>query len=534
MRFLFVFFLLATTRVLAAEPGNTVVVVYNSDMPESKQVADYYAQRRNVPAGQIFGFSLPKTEPMSRIDYVDKLEKPFLAKIEAAKLRTPGTNGASTWVFRYVLLCYGVPTKILPDLELKEDVPTTLQTELRRTDASVDSQLACIALKERVIWSGPAPNHFYGETNAAALQPANGALMVTRLDGPSPAIAKGLVDKAMEAETNGLWGRAYIDARGITNGGYKLGDDWMRATAVITRQLGFETDLDEKPATFPAGYPMSQIAIYAGWYEQGVTGPFTQPQMEFMPGAFAYHLHSFNARVLRSATDYWTGPLLAKGATITFGSVEEPYLTGTPDFATFCARLIFGGFSFGEAAYAAQNVLSWQTIAVGDPLYRPYWRAPDKLHTDLERRQSKLIEWSHLRVVNLNLAQGYDIDDAIQYLEAVPITRISAVLTEKLGDLYWTKKKLSDALDLYEKALKLDPSPQQKIRILLNLANRRTYFGANQAAYDFYRQLLKEFPDYPDLLTIYQKMLGLAEKLDKKDDAARWQKEIQRLTLPAK
>src|SRR5881394_87758 len=244
----------------------------------------------------------------------------------------------------------------------------------------------------------------------------------------------------------------------------------MRATANIVRKLGFDTELDDKPATFPAGFPMSHIAIYAGWYEQGVTGPFTQPQMEFMPGAFAYHLHSFNARVLRSATDYWTGPLLAKGATITFG----------------------------EAAFAGQNVLSWQTIAVGDPLYRPFWRAPDKLHADLERRQSKLVEWSHLRVVNLNLAQGYEIDDAIQYLQALPITRISAVLTEKLGDLYWTKKKLSDALDLYEKALKLDPSPQQKIRILLNLANRRTYFGANQAAYDFYRQLLKEFPDYPD------------------------------------
>ena len=86
--------------------------------------------------------------------------------------------------------------------------------------------------------------------------------------------------------------------------------------------------------------------------------------------------------------------------------------------------------------------------------------------------------------------------------------------------------------DLYEKALKLDPSPQQKIRLLLNLANRRTYFGANQAAYDFYRQLLKEFPDYPDLLTIFQKMFTLAKKLDKKEDAARWQKEIQRLTPP--
>jgi hypothetical protein len=334
----------------------------------------------------------------------------------------------------------------------------------------------------------------------------------------------------MEAETNGLWGRAYIDSRGITNGGYKVGDDWMRATANIVRKLGFETELDEKPTTFPVGFPMSQIAIYAGWYEQSVTGPFTQPQMEFMPGAFAYHLHSFNARVLRSPTDYWTGPLLAKGATITFGSVEEPYLTGTPDFATFCSRLIFFGFSFGEAAYTAQNVLSWQTIAVGDPLYRPYWRGPDKVHADLERRQSKLVEWSHLRVVNLNIASGYDVDDGIQYLEALPITRISAVLTEKLGDLYWTKKKLSDALDLYEKALNLEPSPQQKIRILLNLANRRTYFGAHQAAYDFYRQLLKEFPDYPDLLTVYQKMVPLAEKLNKKEDAARWQKEIQRFT----
>jgi len=249
----------------AAEPGSAVVVLYNSDMAESKQVADYYAQRRNVPAGQVFGLPLPKTEPMSRVDYLDKLEKPFLQKIEAAKLYGPGTNGTSTWAFRYVLLCYGVPTKILPDLELKEDVPTTLQTELRRTDASVDSQLACVALKEKTIWAGPLANRFYGETNAAALQPANGVLMVTRLDGPSPAIAKGLVDKAMEAETNGLWGRAYIDARGITNGGYKLGDDWMRATANIVRKLGFETALDGKPATLPAGYPMSQIGIYAGW-----------------------------------------------------------------------------------------------------------------------------------------------------------------------------------------------------------------------------------------------------------------------------
>jgi hypothetical protein len=37
------------------------------------------------------------------------------------------------------------------------------------------------------------------------MHPTNGILLVTRLDGPSASIARGLVDKALEAETNGLW-----------------------------------------------------------------------------------------------------------------------------------------------------------------------------------------------------------------------------------------------------------------------------------------------------------------------------------------
>ena len=34
-------------------------------------------------------------------------------------------------------------------------------------------------------------------------------------------------------------------------------------------------------------------------------------------------------------------------------------------------RFLFSGFSFGEAASAAQTAFSWQTTIVGDPLYRP-------------------------------------------------------------------------------------------------------------------------------------------------------------------
>jgi len=538
-----------------ADSGASVVVIYNTKEPESRQVAEYYAQRRQVPREQVLGFDLPRDESMTRAEFIDQLQKPLLKELETKKLftfaaatnSTSGKTSAATQRrvidarVRYALLCYGVPTKILRDPNLVEEGMDKMRAELRRNEASVDSQLACLPLNEQdFMWTGPFPNRFYGATNSDSMHPTNGILLVTRLDGPSASIARGLVDKALEAETNGLWGRAYFDALGITNAAdYKLGDDWIRGGAHVCRRLGFETELDEKPGyfpgdskssgTFPASYPMSHIAFYAGWYDWNVSGPFTRPAVEFMPGAFAYHLHSFSAKSIRTAHDHWVGPLLAKGATITMGSVDEPYLMGTPDIAAFLAQLVFSRFSFGEAAYASQNSLSWQNIAVGDPLYRPFGRRPEEQHADLERRQSRLIEWSHVRVVNLNQALGADPDEMIAYLEQTPLTRKSAVLKEKLADLYWTKKKFSDALDLYDSTLKLDPSPQQKTRIMLKLAERRLYFGPDQAAFDTYQRFLKEFPDYPDLLSIYQKLLPLAEKLDKKEEIERCQREIKRL-----
>ena len=282
-----------------------------------------------------------------------------------------------------------------------------LRPELRRDEAAVDSELALLPLiEEQLPLAGPLRNSVYTTTNTATLHPTNGVLLVTRLDGPTPAIARGLVDKALQAEADGLWGRAYFDLRNITEPSYKLGDDWIRGAAEICRHLGFETVVDENPGTFPAAFPMSQIAWYMGWYDGGVSGPFTRPVVEFMPGAFAYHLHSYSAATLRSPSQNWVGPLLAKGATITMGCVTEPYLSGTPDVGVFTARLIFHGLTFGEAAYAAQPVLSWQTTVVGDPLYRPFGRNPDLLHRELVARGSKLVEWSWLRLVDINLAIG--------------------------------------------------------------------------------------------------------------------------------
>ena len=405
-----IFSLLAAAPLLARAGGDEVVVVYNSLLPESKTVAEHYAVARNVPKKQIYGFPMPSEEEISRAEFRESLQLPLVKKLEAdgfwkfGPFTIPATNGQPARIgkrvvaskIRYAVLCYGVPLKFRSDTDIHEPSATNMPPEMRRNEAAVDSELAMLPLlKMNFPLTGPFPNWLYGATNAAIFNPTNGMLMVARLDGPTPEIARGLVDKALLAERDGLWGRAYFDARGLekTNA-YFLGDEWMLGAAAICRELGFETILDDKPETFPASMPLSQIAIYAGWYDSAVSGPFTLPVVEFMPGAFAYHLHSYSASTLHSANENWTGPLLAKGATCTLGCVYEPYLSGTPNVALIIARLVMAGFTFGEAAYAAQPVLSWQTTVVGDPLYRPYGKSQPMLHAELTRQKNPLLEWS--------------------------------------------------------------------------------------------------------------------------------------------
>ena len=109
------------------------------------------------------------------------------------------------------MLCYGVPLKIVNDPKLNEPGVDKVRPELRRNDAAVDSELSMLPnLLSRYHLTGPVVNRLFATTNAALLSPTNGILLVARLDGPTPEIARGLVDKAIQAETDGLWGRASL------------------------------------------------------------------------------------------------------------------------------------------------------------------------------------------------------------------------------------------------------------------------------------------------------------------------------------
>jgi uncharacterized protein (TIGR03790 family) len=531
---------------VAEGAGNEVLVIYNSQSPDSEAVARHYARRRSVPESQLLGLRLPQTATLSRADYVSAIQEPLRRHLVAKGLAEwvpdssplpPGRKASAQKrlrlvrsEIRYLLLCYGVPWYIPQDPSLRSDTQG-IPPQLQRNDASVDDELA---LLPRLGFDDPiatAPNPVVGATNGAQIHPTNGVFMVTRLDGPTPEIARGLVDKALEAESLGLWGHAYIDLRAITNGPYGLGDRMITNAAVAAKRLGFETFVDNQPATLGVGYPLSQVALYVGWYDSGVTGPFYRASVEFQPGAFAYHLHSFSAANLRSASENWVGPLLARGATATMGCVAEPYLEFTPNPAMFLERWGYVGMTLGEAATAAHPVLSWQTVVVGDPLYRPFGRSLAEDGKRLDDANDPRTAYALVRNANLQLMAGRSVEAVRDQLEGQRWATLHAVVAEKIARLYWSGIRVRRALEWYDTALGLtNATPMQRRRLLQDSVEAHRVLGQPAEAYRCLEQLIVTAPPDVDLQELRIRQLQFAREMRDVEKVTAVSNEVQRLS----
>ena len=530
---------------VAEAAGNEVLVIYNAQMPASEAVARHYAQRRSVPDSQLLGLRLSDSGTISRADYVSGIQEPVRKYLVE--------KGLAEWVpdsssppqgrkatarnrlrlirseIRYLLLCYGVPWYIPHDSSMRSETEG-IPAQFLRNDASVDDELA---LLPRLGFNDPiatSPNPIVGATNAAQIHPTNGVFMVTRLDGPTPEIARGLVDKALEAESRGLWGHAYIDLRAITNGPYWWGDRMITNAAVAAKRLGFDTFVDNQPASLGVGYPLSQVALYIGWYDSGVTGPFYRASVEFLPGAFAYHLHSFSAANLRSASENWVGPLLARGATATMGCVAEPYLEFTPNPAMFLERWGYVGMTLGEAATAAHPVLSWQTVVVGDPLYRPFGRPLADDGKRLDDANDPRTAYALVRNANLQVMAGRPVEAVRDQLEGQRWATNHAVVAEKIGRLYWSGIRVRRALEWYDTALGLtNATPMQRRRLLLDSIEAHRVLGQPAEAYRCLEQLIVTSPPDVDRQELRIRQLQFARDMRDVEKITSVSNEVQRL-----
>ncbi len=530
-----------------ADEAGSVLVLYSRQSVESKEVADYYVSKRNIPTNQVIGLDVPLGDNISRPDYERLFQEELIRQLRDRGLMVfatdispskPGRPGRVLYralysKVRYIAICWGLPYRIYHDPNYDpnhlEEVFKMLPAHLQRNEGSVDGELALLPLAGRTTAWGPVRNPMYTTTNLSVIHPTNGVFAVTRIDAPTSKMAKALIDKSLAAERDGLNGRAYVDMRGLTAGSYVTGDLWLTNVATVARRHGYETVVDISPDTMSVAQPFAQVAVYAGWYAAGIDGPFKLPVVEFMPGAIAYHLHSFSAFALRSQEANWVGPLITKGATVTLGCIEEPYLELTPNIGLFVERLADQRANVGEAAMACQPVLSWQTVVIGDPLYRPFGRTFAELESDHRAEKNPALEWDLWRKANRQLLERRDPSEVLQELVAQPLSGKSALLSERIATVYAGLSQPQQAIEWGQRSLKRGGSPQQRGALMRRVAGWQKKVDPKGAMATL-EQFAREFPGHPEILVVLQEEFELAQSLKRTTEAARIKSMIETLT----
>jgi uncharacterized protein (TIGR03790 family) len=370
-------FVIAQHAAAAETPLSAMtVVVYNKTAPDAAELARFYAQKRGIASDHIVGLTCSLAEEISRDEYdatiANRLREIFKAKQWWDMRETEDHQEAvMTTSIRFVALIKGMPLKIRAALEPYPGDRRGGGPIEDRNEASVDSELATLGYFSPQI-SGAKVNSYFKCFKSIDQWEDAALLLVCRLDAPTTAIVKKMIVDSIAAEKGGLWGRAYVDSAHGESPGYEIGDQWLSEIPNELHKVGIPVVYrGPVPGIFPEGYPMSDCALYYGWYSPNVAGSFNNPGFRFVPGAIAMHIHSFSAGTLRDSNANWVGPLLARGAAASIGNVYEPYLQLTTHPDILNDRLLHG-FTFAESAYSATEALSWMGVVVGDPLYRPY------------------------------------------------------------------------------------------------------------------------------------------------------------------
>lgn len=478
----------------AAIDPDQVAIVYRMESKESQALAVNYARARGIPSSNLVALNLPESSTISRSDFEARIRNPLVEHFDREIWwnRTTDAKGIKVPVrnkIRVLLLMKGVPYRISREGRPNGESGQPSKPPLGREDeASVDSELVYLGLSEHEI-EGPLNNPYYQKDVGISDPSLTPLLFTCRLDGPSYEVCQRIIDDSIEVEKTGLWGTCYID-EALKGTNYEIGDEWMRAIARQNRKEGVPTVVERTRDTYPTNYPMTEAALYYGWYAANANGPLLNPRFQFKKGAVAIHLHSFSASTIESTTKKWVGPILSKGAAATVGNVWEPYLTGTHNFDILHDRLL-KGYSLVEAAHMAMPVHSWQSVVIGDPLYRPF----------LSQNQSPVMaaDNKEYRAFRLGIQKWSAEPETLAVkLRTAAARMTSGRLYEAMGLRFLEENKIDEAKAFFASAAKVYPGEPDKLRQSLHLISIHRSFGEKEAALEVIADAQKRFSDLPE------------------------------------
>lgn len=385
----------------ALEPDE-ILVLANRNASRSIDLARYYMAKRQVPAENLLKLWVGDAEVCSREDYDKKIAGPVRSFLAARQGQRP---------IRCLLVMYGLPLKIaavsekplqgrerfssrpqrqaagagadtnsqVPPENLAEDMATAPEQgshpAARDTEASLDAELTLVMAGDYPL-AGWVPNpYFVGYQKLTLALSKEKVLMVSRLDGPDESLVRRMIDDSLAAETAGLKGRAYFDARwpdpgeGTQQVGYAFYDRSLHVAAEKVRATGVLPVATEATETLFEPGQCPQAALYCGWYSLAKYVDAFQWQQ----GAVGYHIASGECVTLKQkGSQVWCKRMIEEGVAATVGPVSEPFVQAFPVPELFFGFLMDGYLSLAECYIVSTPVVSWKMVLIGDPLYRPF------------------------------------------------------------------------------------------------------------------------------------------------------------------
>ena len=511
-----------------------MVIVVNRNDPDSLSIGQHYARQRGIPESRIVHLSAPIKETISIAEYVNTVANPLLNAllenewVKGVKAGSKDVYGrerlsVSIHSIPFVVLIKGVPLRITHDPLLIEESSANLPMQFRVNNGSVDGEIALLLAPPRTSMTALVPNPYFEKSSISSTD-ANRLLRVTRLDGPTKANVMNLIDRTLRAEEIGLMGRAYID----TGGPHAKGDEWIRAAGDIAEAAFFDIDYETSKRAMNHRDRLDAPAIYMGWYRPHAQAQWRSPRWPVPPGAIGFHLHSFSGTSVRS-TKTWLGAFIAQGYCATVGNVYEPYLEHTHRPQVLLAHLMSGG-SFGEAVALSTPSLSWQNVAIGDPLYRPF---KVSLAEQLKSSEgSTFTAYASIREINRMLVEEGN-EPAIAYARSEFISQPSLALAYRLAQLYASEARDREAVEVLKIIRFITSFSPDDFVLVQKIANFLYKRGEGEMAFNIYKKLLKERDlDKQLKIALFQGGARIADAQNEPVIASRWNIEASKLKSP--
>lgn len=528
---LFLCLTLFTVTGRAIEPKDVVVVANDAD-PDSMAIARYYMAQRSIPEENLVTITCSTKENIPGEQFFAEIFNPLRDKLVNAGWINGVLAKENDAAGRRKIVSLGHKIGFLVVCRLPYQIESFQQASIdafpaknipqpmMNAQASVDGELALLTAVETPL-AGPLNNPLFQQKEPNYMQ-INAIVRIARLDGPSVAAVKRLIDSARDGEKQGLRGRAYLDK----GGPHQQGEQWLDQCGQLIKQLHYPLSIDENKARFGWEHRLDAPALYFGWWTHKPDGPFEDPTYRFPPGAVAIHISSFSGQQLRKPNERWGGGLIERGVAATVGNVYEPYLGLTHHPHLFLEGLK-NGMSTGEAAYYSLPGLGWMAIFLGDPLYQPFTVDLPAQLEDLDAKDS-LDQYVVLREAERIRAEQGD-DAAFAFLRSNYHRAPGLALAYALAEGYEDRNERQKAIKELGFVANITAIAPEDAGLVFQIAELLITMQDRRAGYEILKNLARQASAKGAKLAYMGAAIPLAQQLGDRDQASQWQATVQSL-----